>query len=622
MQYVRTLKEIHRADRDLVGERATDLAVLSEHDFSTPLSFVLTNDAFEHFILQNKLRDRIALALQGADPNRIYERIRELILNTPVPQEIVAEIVEAYESLSIDENESLNGMVKSKDAPYVTVILSPNHTVPSESKEGIILNVRGLEELLIALQECWACLFTPGLQRHRQAAGVTNRNLNVGVIIQQMCRGDVSAEAWSATGSDPTKLTVQSYYGALDIGIGVEKDEFRLNRDYLKPVYQSVGIQTQLLARDETGKLGKVPLGPRGEEQKLNDRVMIELGRLTKKASQVLDSQVTLLFNVQDETIKTLLATRLLLTKGSVKLQAYEEEERIEEAEASGERKVVEEVEESLVVVDGKSEVIAQSVEKVELSEESSDAGRVSDERAEPVVEETPEPGVPETPPDEPAGEPLADETEEEPDDSEVEAAEHELNDSEVEAAEDEPDDSEAEAAEHELAEESIFASVEVSEDESEAPVIESTTATPDAATDATEVPDETDAEMAAERPSPAEEEPDERTEGEESSVEVETAAGEVSAEREGTVRETTRTLEEAYALIKDALVARYERRFRNPSPGNMKELFFELSSEVIIPHEELIGRLVKAFEDGEGYDQELEERVLAILDDFLEQLR
>ena len=180
------------------------------------------------------------------------------------------------------------------------------------------------------------------MQRYREEAGIGNRNLNVGVIVQHMPRGDITAESWSATGSDTEQLTVKSYYGAPDIGVDIEKDEFRLTREYLKPVYQSVGIQTQMLARDEEGKLGKVPLGPRGEEQKLNDRLMIELGRLAKKASQVLDAHTKLTFNIQSETIKTLLATRLLLTKGSVKLQGYEAEERIEEAPVGMPHKIIE----------------------------------------------------------------------------------------------------------------------------------------------------------------------------------------------------------------------------------------------------------------------------------------
>ena len=132
MEFTRTLKGVHRADKDLVGERAVDLAVLQEKDFVVPLTFVITNQAFEAFINENKLQGRVAIALQGADQNRVYERIRELLLNGDFPDEMVKEIVEGYESLGVEHGDTLNDIVKADDAPFVTVMLSPNHTLPSE----------------------------------------------------------------------------------------------------------------------------------------------------------------------------------------------------------------------------------------------------------------------------------------------------------------------------------------------------------------------------------------------------------------------------------------------------------------------------------------------------------
>lgn len=328
MEFVRTLAAITRGETDLVGTRAVDLARL-HREFQLPPTFVLTNEAFESFVLRNNLHERIVSALRAeVSETRRYDAIRELILGGDFAQEMVAEIVESYESLSTGE--SLSTLVESEEAPFATVIISPNHHMPSESNEGVILNVRGLEQLLLAVKECWACLFTPTLQRHRRNAGIGARNLNVGVIVERAPRESVTAEAWSATGGDTDTLTVKAYYGHFDISSSVEKDECRVTREYLKPVYQSVGVQTALLTRDEDERLAKLPLGARGEQQKVNDRDLIELARLAKKASQLLEKQVKLIFNVRD-TMELLLCNELLLTGGSIKLQGLETEEAIEE---------------------------------------------------------------------------------------------------------------------------------------------------------------------------------------------------------------------------------------------------------------------------------------------------
>jgi|GEM_PF-2075543 len=685
MEYVRTLKAIHRVDKDLVGERAVDLAVLQEKDFLVPLSFVITNVAFEAFVTENKLQSRIGLALQGADRTRVYDRVRELLLNADFPNGMVGEIVEAYESLGIELEDSLNDIVKAEDAPYVTVMLSPNHTLPSENKEGIILNVKGLEELLLAIRECWACLFTPGLQRYREEAGIGHRNLNVGVIVQHMPRGDISAEAWSATGTDTEQLTVKSYYGAPDIGVGVKKDEFRLTREYLKPVFQSIGIQIQMLARDEEGKLGKVPLGARGEEQKLNDKLMIELGRLVKKASQTLDAHAKLMFNIQDERIRTLLCTRLLLTKGSVKLQGYDAEERIEETpekpvitQPELADRAVAEREESIVAVDeqtGDEEVlehaedttvVAESVEKPipldaatqeEIPEEPAEttperAKHVHDTVAE---EHGSEESVAEIHAEqekaavkEEVGEAAVDIS----DDAEgVEPMSEEQVDAVIEtedaliAVDDER--GESEVLEHEV-ERNVMTEQDVEADEeleAQSVVVE------------TDTPKEPSEELAPAEPSPepaeahAEPENGEDGLGEEDELvedkafateeapdtplvqsesesfspaeeDSEDKLAEQGQEESGPETTALPTIEEAFDLVREALTTRYEKRFRNLPPSSMENLFAELSDEVIVPHEELIGEFVRRHEEGQELEEEFRASILSIIDDFLEGIR
>lgn len=325
---VTTLQRIVPADIDHVGNRALRLARLAQRGFTTALSFVLTNEAFETFISHHELQGAIGAVLQGSGgATQKYDAIRELILTREFPEGIVSEIVESYESLTGGSDAAQ--LVRETEAPFVMLVMSPNHHVPSESNEGIILNVRGLEQLLIAIKECWACLFTPTLQRHREAAGISARNLNMGIIIQQWVKGEVTVESWSATGGDPSMITVKSYYGQLDISSSIEKDEARLMTEHLKQIYQSTAVQSAILTRDEEDRLAKLPIGARGEGQKLTDRDVAEVARLTKKASITLEKPVKLFFTYTKEPV-LLFCNELLLTSGSVKLTGYESEERIE----------------------------------------------------------------------------------------------------------------------------------------------------------------------------------------------------------------------------------------------------------------------------------------------------
>lgn len=561
MRYIRTLAQIHRGEHDLVGQRARDLALLSQKEFSTPLSFALTNDAFEAFIHQNNLQERIGTVLmEESTGTRRYDQIRELILNGEYSKEMVQELVEAYESLSEGDD-----LITSQDAAFVNVILSPNHTMPDENREGIILNVRGLEQLLLAIKECWACLFTPGLQRHRANAGITVKNLNVGVLIERMERGEITAETWSATGGDKNVLTVKAYYGAIDIHGTVEKDELRVSREFLKPTYQSVAIQTVLLTLDEDDRLAKLPLGARGEEQTLNDRDMIELARLTKKASGILDEQVKLYFAVQRQRMSVLLCTGLLLTAGSVKLDGFTEEEPIEEEPSA-----------TIPVEEAPPETDAES----DTTTERSLGGSPSTEDAEP--EDT------------------------EPEDADYAPEGVEADDSTgagVTDAEEQTTESDAQAEESTTMESSAEVEAGGPEEEYSEPEREQETT----------VEERTATESAEETSSPEERAEAERPDNDEA-ADADEQADEPDDE---SIFSGVEPLAQGYERVKEALQRAYADRFKGVVPESPKELFFELSSEVTLPHEQEIGLLVRIMEEDEEYDEAQEEAILEAIDDF-----
>ena len=538
MGYLRTLKAIQRADEPEVGERAADLALLAQRDYDVPATFVLTTAAFESFINHNLLQQPIGEALLH-DPETGYDAIRELILAGRFPKQMVSEIVEAYESLGIDPEAGLKDIAASPDAPFVDLIISPNHSVPEGSNEGIILNVRGLEELLLAIKECWACLFTPTMQRHRKAAGITNQNLDAGVILQAMPKAEITAEAWSATEGNVEELTVKTYYGALDLGIGIEKDEFRFAREYLKPVFQRIARQTIQLTRDEDDRLSRLPIGKRGEEQTLNDRMMIEVARLAKKASGILERHLKLFFAVKGERISLLVCNRLLLTKGSVLLDGYEAEERIEETNVS---------------------------------------------------EEEP---VPETHPEEQAG--PADE----------EGAGPEKTDEEPEP-EETPTHTETESEETLLS---------VDDETGETEVIE--TRKEETATEEDETAEEEGSIFATLTEDPRA--PGDAPEGTE---EDGTTGEEETGGEETTARTTREPLAERYTEVVDALRTRYEARFRNVPPDDVRAVFSELQEELIIPHEQEIERLIALMEEQQEPMPDEEEAFLSAIDTFLDEFR
>jgi phosphoenolpyruvate synthase/pyruvate phosphate dikinase len=569
MDYVRSLRAIYRIDEHLVGERAVDLAVLAEKGYAVPLTFVVTNETFEAFVIQNKLQAKIGAALLGTDAKAVYDAIRELIIEAPIPPEVVHDVADAYEGLSIDADAPVNKIIKSGEPPLVNLFLSPNYTLPSESTEGIILNVRGTEQLLLAVKECWACLFTPRIRRHRREEEIGERNLNTGVIVQHMARGDLSAEAWSAADGNVEEISVKAYYGAPDSSHTIGKDEWRLSREYLKPVYRSIGIQTEMFARDEEDRLDKVPIGERGEKQKLPDREVMELARLAKKANILLERPVKLLFDVEDETVLTLLCNRLTMGR------RYEAEERIEET------------------------VLFQTPKR----KQTAPATKQPPAEAEKPSEE---------PTDEPAKEPseevAAETAEEQTENSEMntEGGEEWEKKEESEGSEQEKDEGRLEpemAGKDESAPKSMEAPAAAAEEENEA-------ASPAAEEAAAE--EEFILGEPASEAGPA---------GEGGRTVGEYQGGDAGPAEQFPEPPKGRqwSMDEAYEAVVAALRSAYEERYRHPPPTDAFAVYQELTDEINLPYEEQIGRLLRR--DEQPLTSKEEEELLAIINDFLSQM-
>jgi len=584
MDYVRSLRAIYRIDEHLVGERAVDLAVLAEKGYAVPLTFAVTNETFEAFVIQNKLQAKIGAALLGTDAKAVYDAIRELIIEAPIPPEVVHDVVDAYEGLSIDADAPVNRIIRSGEPPLVNLFLSPNYTLPAESTEGVILNVRGTEQLLLAVKECWACLFTPRMRRHRREGEIGERNLNTGVIVQQMASGDLSAEAWSAADGNVEEISVKAYYGAPDINHTIGKDEWRLSREYLKPVYQSVGVQTEMFARDEEDRLDKVPIGERGEKQKLPDREVMELARLAKKANILLERPVKLLFDVEGETVLTLLCNRLTMGR------RYEAEERIEEtvlfqaprrkqAAPAAKQPPAEEEPPEEQSEEPPEELTEESTKEPseELTAEAAEASTESPEMNAEVREDWERKG-------------------------ELEEGEREKGDQEKDEEQLEPEQAGQEESAPE-SEEAPAAAAEEGEGEAAPPAAEEAAAG--------EEEEFILGEPALEE-GPAGERG--RTAGEEQGGEAK--PGEQFPEPPKGRRWT---MDEAHEAVVAALRGAYEERYRHPPPTDTAAVFQELTDEINLPYEEQIGRLLRR--DEQSLTPQEEEELLAVIDDFLSQM-
>lgn len=352
MQYVINLVNIKKSDSELVGIRAVDLAELREKGLNVPMSFVVKSNAYEEFLAENNLKQRIDKALLVKEPHEAYKEILEMFAKSNISDKVKTEIAEAYEALTIDPGASASALLSKWDLPFVNVMRSPSYLLCTDDIEGLLQNIRGVELLFGAIKLAWASLYSPHSVLFRNEKGI-KQNFGTGVIVQKMKKVKQSAIAYSYAEDNEKLIVVKGFLGMQDFSLDHEilgKDYHEVNPNSLSIVNSQINVQEHALERDfETEELVLRDLRGEGARQKIDDKQVIEIARLTKRAKSFLGKDLKIYFEIKDDYKYVLLACQ---KAGGIKRVVKEEEEAVIKVEED-EVKVVEQTKASSVEVVG-----------------------------------------------------------------------------------------------------------------------------------------------------------------------------------------------------------------------------------------------------------------------------
>ncbi len=138
-----------------LGEMITNLSSLG---VSVPNGFATTSDAFNQFLDQSGLNQRIYALLDITDIDDVAalaqagKQIRQWVVDTPFQPALEAAIRTAYEQLSADD----------ADASFAVRSSATAEDMPDASFAGqqeTFLNVQGFDAVLVAVKHVYASLF-------------------------------------------------------------------------------------------------------------------------------------------------------------------------------------------------------------------------------------------------------------------------------------------------------------------------------------------------------------------------------------------------------------------------------------------------------------------------------
>jgi pyruvate,water dikinase len=196
MKFVRWFEEIGAKDIALVGGKNASLGEmvrnLGKKGVSVPSGFAITAEAYKYVVKEAGISQKIKDTLADLDTNDMEnlaergEKIRNLIAHSPLPKALEEEIRICYRKMEERFGKNVDVAVRSsataEDLP----------TASFAGQQTSYLNVRGEDDLLEKVMDCFASLFTNRAISYRVDKGFDHLSVYLSVGVQKMVRSDLA----------------------------------------------------------------------------------------------------------------------------------------------------------------------------------------------------------------------------------------------------------------------------------------------------------------------------------------------------------------------------------------------------------------------------------------------
>jgi pyruvate, water dikinase len=240
------------------GGKGASLARMSTLGLPVPPGFVIPADVLAQVV--------DADALRAALPD--HEKAQAIIAEAQPP----GEIAEAYAALGDDPPVAVRSSACAEDS----------ETASYAGQQETYLYVRGADQVLDRVRDCWASFFSERAIFYRQKKGSLD-DLGMAVVVQRMVRSDVAGVLFTC---DPVRgrrdrMVVEAVLGLGEAAVSgqVTPDHYILKRDGTIRKAQ-VASQPFEIVPIEAGGTEERELGAEGAEQKLGEEHLRELARL------------------------------------------------------------------------------------------------------------------------------------------------------------------------------------------------------------------------------------------------------------------------------------------------------------------------------------------------------
>jgi pyruvate,water dikinase len=289
MKNIMWFSEIRKGNLAEVGGKGANLGEMCSIGLPVPNGFVVTSGAYFLFIRHNGIERTIKemtsdLNTEDNDKlNLASEAIKNRILSGEIPPALRAEIISAYKS-----------MIKNGREPYVAVRSSATaEDLPEASfagQQSTFLNIKGAEDCVQYVKECWASLFEPRSIYYRTENKFDHLKVGLAAVVQEMVQSEKAGVMFTVDpmSQDRNKISIEGAYGLGEVVVSgsVTPDRYVVDKNTLHMDVKEVAKQTWMLVKVNEKNAHMNVREDMQSRQKITDQQILELARVGKKIEQ------------------------------------------------------------------------------------------------------------------------------------------------------------------------------------------------------------------------------------------------------------------------------------------------------------------------------------------------
>ncbi|MEA4956280.1 Phosphoenolpyruvate synthase [bioreactor metagenome] len=287
--YVEKFESISKDDVGIAGGKGANLGELTQAGIPVPPGFIVTAETYNKFMNDTGIFDNIMDILNGIDINNTKElqksakKIKEIIIDAPIPEDISALIIEAYNALCQkvgveDVLVAIRSSATAEDLPEASFA----------GQQDTFLNIYGSESVIDYVRKCWASLFEARAIFYREENNFEHSKVYIAVVVQEMVESEKAGVMFTvnpSTGEDVALIEGSWGLGEAVVSGSVTPDTYYVDKKSNEILNFNIADKKVMFEKLPNGETKQVDV----PEELRNKRVLseAELVELTEMGKRI-----------------------------------------------------------------------------------------------------------------------------------------------------------------------------------------------------------------------------------------------------------------------------------------------------------------------------------------------